>query len=1076
MTSITMPANTPEDQWIAIQHKTFVNWANEQLSLGKTEGNRSVENLGTDFCDGVNLVALVEALQFKKIGKVYSRPTSQIQMLQNVTLALHAVEEDHVKLVNIGTDDIVGGNLKLTLGLLWHLILRYQISSSKTKAPPKKLMMLWFQSVLRENNITNFTSSWSDGIALHALCEYCKPGLAPKWRAISPKDRVQNCKNAMQLAKDHLGVPRVISAEDFASSELDELSAMTYLSYFIRKNSPGYFCMLNWACKQLKTTNISNLSTDWNNGFYLCALVHSLGGEVPSWPQIDTSDNVKTCQLGIDSAKGLGIEPILTASELADPGVDHLAIMAYLSKFQAIKPRKPKSERLELMCTVSSVTTGEMVNFDVKATESDFEQSKVQMTVENPGADSPKCTVQWTTKTFGSCNFVPKAAGEYKVHILYDGEAVQGSPLTFSVQPDFSQFRLLGYPSPCKLDQPYKIEVPCPVEMQSSVVVKTKGPSGNENTLTLNPVDSSLKSSFIPNTIGVWSVTLYIEQHEVSIQYLDAFDPSKARLLDPPERCIVGKEVSLEAEIGGCGLDNVEAEVEYSAGRKLGDVQVTGIGLTRTITFTPTVAGPHRVKTTLGGEPIRGTPKTIEVSDPGQVAVTGDGLRQGTRAVEASFNVDKKDLQGDIDVSVENSPFEAHVTDKSLVTLLTDVQELKDENDHIALDYGKLFVLDLDVSQAGPGIFKGEVLSPKGKLIVSVKQTKEQVSMSFTPRTEGDHYIHMYWSNVPIELSPLLGYCPGPPLPVDSSQVVVTGQGAESARATVRAEFIIDGRKAGPGVPKVTMQGVQTELPVEVKPLKYNRYHCSYLSEFPGSFLLYISWSDKMLQRCPIKVNIFAKGDAKKVTVSGEGLNGGIAGHELKVFVDTTAAGPGEITASCQSQHQTARCDVKENNDGHYTLRVLPMEPERHILQVEYDGVHVPGSPFVLRVGEPPDPSKVKVFGPGVENGLIDWFESRFLVETQGAGAGQLAVKVRGPRGGFKVDMRRETKSERTITCRYDPSEPGEYSISVRWSGVHVPGSPFSVNLVETKEELHVIMMRQGKVIADEDDEWRAEI
>ncbi|XP_012945003.1 gelation factor, partial [Aplysia californica] len=147
MTSITMPANTPEDQWIAIQHKTFVNWANEQLSLG----NRSVENLGTDFCDGVNLVALVEALQFKKIGKVYSRPTSQIQMLQNVTLALHAVEEDHVKLVNIGTDDIVGGNLKLTLGLLWHLILRYQISSSKTKAPPKKLMMLWFQSVLREN-------------------------------------------------------------------------------------------------------------------------------------------------------------------------------------------------------------------------------------------------------------------------------------------------------------------------------------------------------------------------------------------------------------------------------------------------------------------------------------------------------------------------------------------------------------------------------------------------------------------------------------------------------------------------------------------------------------------------------------------------------------------------------------------------------------------------------------------------------------------------------------------------------------------------------------------------------------
>ena len=52
-----------------------------------------------------------------------------------------------------------------------------------------------------------------------------------------------------------------------------------------------------------------------------------------------------------------------------------------------------------------------------------------------------------------------------------------------------------------------------------------------------------------------------------------------------------------------------------------------------------------------------------------------------------------------------------------------------------------------------------------------------------------------------------------------------------------------------------------------------------------------------------------------------------------------------------------------------------------------------------MRVGEPPDPTEVKVFGPGIEDGLIDWFESRFLVDTHGAGAGQLAVKVRGPRG-----------------------------------------------------------------------------
>ena len=39
------------------------------------------------------------------------------------------------------------------------------------------------------------------------------------------------------------------------------------------------------------------------------------------------------------------------------------------------------------------------------------------------------------------------------------------------------------------------------------------------------------------------------------------------------------------------------------------------------------------------------------------------------------------------------------------------------------------------------------------------------------------------------------------------------------------------------------------------------------------------------------------------------------------------------------------------------------------------------------------------MFGPGIEDGIVGEFESRFLVETQGAGAGQLAVKIRGPRG-----------------------------------------------------------------------------
>ena len=74
--------------------------------------------------------------------------------------------------------------------------------------------------------------------------------------------RVENCKSAMLLAKEHLNIPRVISPEDFASEALDELSAMTYLSYFVRSESPGYYDTLNWVCKQLRTTQITNLTVN----------------------------------------------------------------------------------------------------------------------------------------------------------------------------------------------------------------------------------------------------------------------------------------------------------------------------------------------------------------------------------------------------------------------------------------------------------------------------------------------------------------------------------------------------------------------------------------------------------------------------------------------------------------------------------------------------------------------------------------------------------------------------------------------------------------------------------------------
>lgn len=124
----------------------------------------------------------------------------------------------------------------------------------------------------------------------------------------------------------------------------------------------------------------------------------------------------------------------------------------------------------------------------------------------------------------------------------------------------------------------------------------------------------------------------------------------------------------------------------------------------------------------------------------------------------------------------------------------------------------------------------------------------------------------------------------------------------------------------------------------------------------------------------------------------------------------------------------------------------------------------------MMKVYSAPDASKVKVIGPGVEHGVLPIYQSHFICDTKGAGAGQLTVRIRGPKGmqsdiawyliffitgAFRVEMQRENQKDRTIFCKYDPTEPGDYRIEVKWAGEHVPGSPFFVMIFDTQEELN---------------------
>ena len=71
---------------------------------------------------------------------------------------------------------------------------------------------------------------------------------------------VDNCREAMERAQDKLDIPMVLEPEYLASPYLDDLSGMTYLSYFMKENSPGYFATLRWVQQQIPEQRIRNFT------------------------------------------------------------------------------------------------------------------------------------------------------------------------------------------------------------------------------------------------------------------------------------------------------------------------------------------------------------------------------------------------------------------------------------------------------------------------------------------------------------------------------------------------------------------------------------------------------------------------------------------------------------------------------------------------------------------------------------------------------------------------------------------------------------------------------------------------
>uniref|UniRef100_A0A914BW54 Uncharacterized protein n=1 Tax=Acrobeloides nanus TaxID=290746 RepID=A0A914BW54_9BILA len=658
--------------------------------------------------------------------------------------------------------------------------------------------------------------------------------------------------------------------------------------------------------------------------------------------------------------------------------------------------------------------------------------SNVTVSISHEDGEPIKYTLKKVKHGLHVCTFTPKRPGAYLIDVYVDEIALPECPYECYIS-DVGAVRARGdalYRAQRGKTARFEVSLGNSTGRGDLDVLVTDSLRGPLPVRCYKQHDDSYWVEFTPEQVGAHNIEVTFAEVPV------AGSPFKCEVVDPKRVTIRGGDdplilrqianITINRRLAGSGELAIELTDPQGIPLKVDQIK-TSIG-DDNISFLPVKLGPHKLNLKLAGFQVPGTPKTITVEEQGRPSLYGAALDYAVeRDQQASMIFDPKKLKGGIKIDVRG---------------------------------------------------------PDGEKVryATNKRPDGSSEISFRPVQVGIYKVNVDFNNKPIHGSPF------PVSVIDSKKVLVNDEnvGADGAlRLTLnqRNYIDIDTTAAGPGKLRGEIRDSEGELlsdAITVENLGYGKHRVIVTPKQSGSYKIYLYWAEQVvpnaypllaiagshersrepfsahdrLQQAQTSRDLVTGDDLKRVVLRGDGLKRAMIREQAEFTIDASEAPKGQLSAQCVGPTKLAYCELYDHRDGTYLLSVRPTELGKHTLVIKYSNEHVPGSPFVFNVSNPPDPTKVKVYGPGIEHGILHSFKSNFIVETTGAGAGQLTVRVRGPKAAFNVEMQRDRNHDRTIHCKYEPREPGDYQVEVKWHGQHVPGSPFLVMIVDTEQEL----------------------